>query len=61
MTLCRSMHEPGAAKAHRRTAAVPWLVLGSRPRFSQAFASQTQFAGRSRPQADGLAPDGSHA
>jgi hypothetical protein len=58
MTLCRPRSEPGRARYKRRTGSTPCLVLGSALVFSQAFVPETQFAVRSKAQADCLALEG---
>jgi hypothetical protein len=59
MTLCRSRGEPGRAR-HRgeQVQCRLWCSARCSP-FSQAFAPETQFAGRSKAQAHCLAPEGS--
>jgi hypothetical protein len=59
MTVCRSRGEPGGA-SHRdeKLQCLLWCSA-RRSRFSQVFAIQTQFAGRSMAEAHCLALEGS--
>jgi hypothetical protein len=59
MTLCRSRGEPGRAIHGGEKLQCPVWCSARRWPFSQAFAPQTQFAGRSKAQAHCLALEGS--
>jgi hypothetical protein len=59
MTLCRSRGEPGGARHKVEQRRCLLWCLARRSRFSQAFAPQGKFAGRSKVQAHCLALEGS--
>jgi hypothetical protein len=59
MTLCQSRGEPGSARHRVEQFQYRLWCMARRSRVSQAYAPQTQFAGRSKPQVHCLALEGS--
>jgi hypothetical protein len=59
MTLCRSRGEAGGARHRDEQFQCRLWCLPRRSPLSQAFAPETQFAGRSKTQTHCLAPEGS--